>query len=625
MKEAAHAEELKTLVEFKNTRNDWFVKETRRRRRKVTPKVQEGEGSSSQQKKKQKKAAKTLLIDELEEDEPVVTAEENPYNVDENLMFNVDVLETEQAVNVEAQKEKVIDDIEGDDVDKDTTSSSSSSEDEVDEVERLRRIREAIEKEKLLRKRKRQEKEDAPYVPSPQHVSDSQSPSSGRKKAGARKKVVSPKIRKVTPKISKPKIVLKKKPSKETSLHFPHDNLEDIGDFGFANDEQVKKLEKKMDEVLDENKKLAAENKKVSDREKILEMRVKRLETDNKELLKKIDTDQSEIDILKVRVAELEEEKARRDEQNKYFELKNKELEATKALREHEFYMLNKVVESMLGTSVEKKFEEIQVEELRAQRQAEIDEQMKDKGKGVEGSSAVTERSIVPSMVVENLEPITAISGLFEEETHLEELIASGHGSDNDDDDAQGGMGIKVTEASTERTVDDLMNDSVNEESGGAEGKGESGDTQNVQHAEKLILRLDTYREEGEHFHTYTLETIKEITRMVNPNFKFDFEEELNAFDINQQPEYEYKYVEEADMYDRVEVEDWTDDESVSEDTSQFPTLMEFFTEENRDELIRKIAEILKDKNFDGTPKEMEKEERKNGSKTITRGSSKDR
>ncbi|MFS7988330.1 hypothetical protein Hanom_Chr11g01033491 [Helianthus anomalus] len=260
---------------------------------------------------------------------------------------------------------------------------------------------------------------------------------------------------------------------------------------------------------------------------------------------------------------------------------------------------------------------------------------MKDKGKGVEGSSAVTKRSVVPSIVVENPEPITAISGLFEEEKHLEELIgdsddedddeeddeeddedekvfsASSHGSGNDDDDAQGGMGVKVSEASTEKTIDDLMNDSVNEESGGADGKGESGDVQNVQQAEKLILRLDTYREEGEHFHTYTLETIREMMNMVNPDFKFDFEEELNAFDINQQPEYEYKYVEDADMYDRVEVEYWTDDESVSEDTSQLPTLMKFFTEENRDELRRKVTEILKDKNFDGTPKDMGKEERK--------------
>ncbi|MFS7919253.1 hypothetical protein Hanom_Chr03g00210581 [Helianthus anomalus] len=48
------------------------------------------------------------------------------------------------------------------------------------------------------------------------------------------------------------------------------------------------------------------------------------------------------------------------------------------------------------------------------------------------------------------------------------------------------------------------------------------------------------------------------MTRMENPDFKFNFEEEmnvefekeLNAFDINQQPEYEYRYVEEADLYD---------------------------------------------------------------------------
>ncbi|XP_021990911.1 swi5-dependent recombination DNA repair protein 1 homolog [Helianthus annuus] len=378
----------------------------------------------------------------------------------------------------------------------------------------------------------------------------SQSPPGGRKKAGARKKVVSPKIRKVTPKIKMQKIVLKKKTTKETKkpptpppeptppqspvqspprqstppqqssppkqptpprqpspLHhspppqqtlltsqeifqappltqgqltpgfagyrnFPNIpsnlnvSLDDVGDFYFANTSQVKNVEMKVDEVIAENKKLAAENKKVADRERILEMRVKRLEGDNKELLKKIDSDQSEIKILKVRVAELEEEKARRDEQNEYFKLKNKELEAAKAFRDHEFYMLNKVVESMLGTSVEQKFEELQVEELRAERQAKIDEQMKEKGKGVEGSSAVSERSIVPSMVVENPEPISAVSGLFEDYNPMDD---HGSGKDDDDDDAQGGTRLKVIEASTEKNVDDLMNDSVNEESGGAD------------------------------------------------------------------------------------------------------------------------------------------------------------
>ncbi|MFS8007638.1 hypothetical protein Hanom_Chr14g01263411 [Helianthus anomalus] len=128
------------------------------------------------------------------------------------------------------------------------------------------------------------------------------------------------------------------------------------------------------------------ENKRLADREKILEMRVKKVESENKSLLKKIEADQTEIDILKVKVAELEEEKARRDEQNKYFELKNKELEAAKAMKEHELYIMNKVLENILEKSIEQRFEEIEVEEVRAKRQAEIDAEMKNKGKGVEGS-----------------------------------------------------------------------------------------------------------------------------------------------------------------------------------------------------------------------------------------------
>ncbi|MFS8033762.1 hypothetical protein Hanom_Chr17g01573381 [Helianthus anomalus] len=135
-------------------------------------------------------------------------------------------------------------------------------------------------------------------------------------------------------------------------------SLEEIGDFGFANDEQVKRLEKKVEEVL-------VDNKKLLDREKNL---VKR----------------TEIDILKVKVAELEEEKARRHEQNKYFKLKNKELEAANARKEHGMFM---------------RFEEIQVEDVRARRQAEIHAERKNKGKGVEGISDVSERSIIPAIV----------------------------------------------------------------------------------------------------------------------------------------------------------------------------------------------------------------------------------
>ncbi|XP_022031653.1 RNA-binding protein 33-like [Helianthus annuus] len=498
-------------------------------------------------KKRQKKVAKTMLIDELDEEEPEPEVEGEAVNEAEaevvvNVGVNVRLSPNSQSLlkklNVfNAQKDKAAGEEGGDDVNKSTTSSSSSSEDEIDETERYKKVMSAAEKVKQ-KKRKRSDKDDDDdvYIPSQENVEDVQTPpsSGGRKKVGARKRVVTPKMKKPL------KIVLKKKSTQETSkptspppeptphqspihsplhqsppkqptpprqpspLHLspPHSpphihtvtppqeqtlltsqqifqtpppsqphvqttpgssgyknfpniplnmgmGLDEIGDFDFASNVQVKNVEKKVDDVV-------AENKRLADREKILEMHVKKAESDNKSLLKKIEADQSEIDILKVKVAELEEEKARRDEQNKYFELKNKELEAAKAMKEHELYMMNKVLENMLGKSIEQRFEEIEVEEVRAKRQAEIDAQMKDKGKSVE-SYVNAERSIVlatdPESPIQNPVPISSVSAIFEED---------------------GGTGVTVTEASNEKNVDDYMNDDANEVLENADGEGEN-------------------------------------------------------------------------------------------------------------------------------------------------------
>ncbi|MFS7992874.1 putative transcription factor bZIP family [Helianthus anomalus] len=441
MKEASYANELKILAYFKESRNEWFLKEEKKKRsRKATPKVQVEEGSSSQPKKKrQRRVVETMLVDESDkEDEAEAEA-----NVEGDVRLSPESAKFLKSLNkYNAEKEKTAGDEEGDDVDK---SSSSASDEDMDETERAKRIRVEIEKEKQLKRR--EEKEDDPYIPSPEHVIESQTPpsSGGRKKASARNRVVTPsaarrklivKLPKRTPKSKPPtppkqptpppspppgpqqqpspiQSPLHQSPSRQPTpqihpspLHlspphrtpiqeqpvvtsqqifqtppltqppvqttpgssgyktFPHVpegiTLEEIGDFGFANDEQVKRLE--MEEVLVDNKRLV-------DREKKLEKRVKSVEAENSSLLKKIEADQAEIDILKVKVAELEEEKARRDEQNKYFELKNKVLEAAKAMKEHEIYMMNKVLENLLGKSVEQKFEEIKIEEVRARRQ----------------------------------------------------------------------------------------------------------------------------------------------------------------------------------------------------------------------------------------------------------------
>ncbi|XP_021979078.1 myb-like protein V [Helianthus annuus] len=173
----------------------------KKRGRKATPKVQIEEGSSSQPKKRQKKAAKTLLIDEPDEEEPVANVEENQDSDMDEVLKNIDY---------ELESEKVAD--EGVGADKGDKSSSSSSDEEIDEIEREKRIQAEIAKEKQLRKRRREEKEDDVYIPSPEEVIESQTPpSGGRKKTGARKRVVTPKMKKTL------KILLNKKPTQEPS------------------------------------------------------------------------------------------------------------------------------------------------------------------------------------------------------------------------------------------------------------------------------------------------------------------------------------------------------------------------------------------------------------------------
>ncbi|MFS7912289.1 hypothetical protein Hanom_Chr02g00128281 [Helianthus anomalus] len=310
------------------------------------------------------------------------------------------------------------------------------------------------------------------------------------------------------------------------------------------------RLQKKVDELLVEKKKL--------------EDLVKSVESENSSLLKRVEADQADIDILKVRIADLEEERARRDEQNEYFKLKNKELEANNAKKEHEMYMMNKVLENLIGKPVEQRFEEIELEEVRARRRAEIEAEMKKKGEGVQ----------------------------------IE--------------------GIKVTEASSEEKIDEYLHDDANEEPENAEGEGELDDTEkndeNVDHVSRLILRLEHSVEEGEIMHTYTLAEIIKMTHVDENELKFDFEEELKKFDINQQREYKYKYVEDADNYDKVEVEDCSDEEqfeSIHVDTSNFPTLAEFFSQANEDELRRKVTESVKSKSFHEMSKDEQREERK--------------
>ncbi|KAJ0715401.1 putative acting on peptide bonds (peptidase) [Helianthus annuus] len=239
--------------------------------------------------------------------------------------------------------------------------------------------------------------------------------------------------------------------------------------------------------------------------------------------------------------------------------------------------MMMEVLENLIGKPIEQRFEEIKLEEVRARRKAEIEAEMKDKGKGVaiEGIAEVTERAIILSEPTRTPEtsildpcPISSVSGEFVNEDEIEfdddeeddeeqddddimkddaEDVYAASGDDDDDDDDnddddQGTTGIKVTETSHEEKIDEYLHDDANEESENASSEGEHDDTKNVDesddHVTRLILRLEHGVEEGEILHTYTLAEIVKMTHVDENEFKFDFEEELNQFDINQEPEY---------------------------------------------------------------------------------------
>ncbi|XP_022030974.1 rRNA biogenesis protein RRP36-like [Helianthus annuus] len=324
-----------------------------------------------------------MLVDESEEEDVVVDEGEAEKGQD---LVSPETDQFLKDIDYELDSEKAVGGNEGDD------SSSSSSEEEIDETERTKRIQAEVEKEKRLKRKRKEDKDDELYKPSPEQVIESQTPpsSGGRKKASARKRVTSPQA-------AKRKLIVrlpKRKPKTKSS-------------------QPPSPPPEPSPPQSPPKQPTPPPSPPPHFHRYIHHHHIFHHHMNNLLLLHK-----------------LEEEKARRDKQNKYFELKNKELEAAKAMKEHEIYTMNKVLENMLGKSVEQRFEEIEVEEVRARRQAEIDVEMKYKGKGVEGVSEIAERSIVPSYVsessIQNPRLISVVSGIFEEEIENTGLIGQG-------------------------------------------------------------------------------------------------------------------------------------------------------------------------------------------------------
>ncbi|MFS8007729.1 hypothetical protein Hanom_Chr14g01264461 [Helianthus anomalus] len=113
-----------------------------------------------------------------------------------------------------------------------------------------------------------------------------------------------------------------------------------------------------------------------------------------------------------------------------------------------------------------------------------------------------------------------------------------------------------------------------------------------------IMIYLEHGVEEGEFFYNYSKEEIEKMMGIDENLFEFDFEEELNNINISKLDDYVFRYVEDADNYDNVVVEDDYVDKTAKyygEGTNEFPSFQELFNKETNDLLKRKNEETVKD------------------------------
>ncbi|KAJ0750073.1 hypothetical protein HanLR1_Chr05g0177671 [Helianthus annuus] len=261
----------------------------------------------------------------------------------------------------------------------------------------------------------------------------------------------------------------------------------------------------------------------------------------------------------------------------------------------------------------------------------EAAEALKDKGKGVIidneeilGSSSQQEQQQPDAKVnVENVE--VNVAEVDEEDDDEDEEdddfidIDDYHKSSDDDkgdDDDQGGNGgALIVRPPGADNIDDYFNDEQNEEKEDAQTKGESTSGSKQANLQKVfsntpkVIYLSHDVEEREVVENWTRDSMFEALGLKDGNLKFDIEDEIPTAPDS---EYVFKFVEDADNFNDVIVEDDSSDSDqdvpflyASQDDN-FRTFAELFRTHNEDDLRRKVAEKISIK---GPPKTLSKEE----------------
>ncbi|KAM0011345.1 hypothetical protein Hdeb2414_s0064g00765691 [Helianthus debilis subsp. tardiflorus] len=191
---------------------------------------------------------------------------------------------------------------------------------------------------------------------------------------------------------------------------------------------------------------------------------------------------------------------------------------------------------------------------------------------------------------------------------------------DKNDDDDQGATGLLVTKSSGPRTIEDFLNDELNEKHDEDQHHEESSsgtkhaDIQRVFLNLPKVIYLNQAEEEGELVKNWTRESMLEALDMDDDKFKFDIEEVIPP---TPDREYSFKFLNEQDNFNDVIIEEGSesDDDTLfhySGLDDDIPTFNELFRSHNEKEVRRKVVEKIVSEGFPETVlKEDLLEERK--------------
>ncbi|MFS7996760.1 hypothetical protein Hanom_Chr12g01133621 [Helianthus anomalus] len=196
-----------------------------------------------------------------------------------------------------------------------------------------------------------------------------------------------------------------------------------------------------------------------------------------------------------------------------------------------------------------------------------------------------------------------------------------------DDDKDLGSTGILIVTPSVQQSLDDFLNDEINEQE---EDQHQESSSFGKQHSDQVFLTQPTviYLNalfEGEMEVPRSRAEMLEELGLDDGNLKFYIEDEIPS---SPEKEYEFKYANEADNFDHVEVEECSD---ISEEDTPFhysgvdetfPTLAEMFKEQSEDETRRKVVEKI---TSEGIPKVVPQETLLEGRKNWFKVMSKER